>query len=104
MTAMDPDFGGLLFDNFDAVFMVVATLVVLGAVFVFGSIVWGAVGSARQKARDNAAPEVAAVAEVVDKRVALSGGGTSRTPGALSADGTFGPSTAISTPIRAPTT
>lgn len=102
---MDPDFGGpgfggLLDNNFEAIFMVVATLVVLGVVFVFGSIIWGVVGNARRAVRNNAAPEVAAVAEVVDKRVALSGGGTTRSAGLVGPDGSFAAGTISSTPIH----
>ena len=97
-----PDFGGPGFggwDSFDTVFTLVSIVTVLGVLIVFGSILWGVIGGVRRAVQNNAAPEVTAAAQVVDKRVALSGGGTTHSPGMRGADGTFGPDTVISTPI-----
>lgn len=96
---MGPDFGGGM-GNFDAMFQLVSTLIGIGFVVVIGSIVVGLFKKGAQAARNSAAPEVTAAATIVDKRVELSGGGTTDTPGIMNADGTFGPSISTSTPVR----
>lgn len=95
---MGPDFGGGM-GNFETMFQLVSTLIIIGFVVVIGSIVLGVVKKATQAAKDSASPEVSAAATIVDKRVEVSGGGTTSSPGMLTADGAFGPSTSTSTPI-----
>ncbi len=98
-----PDFGGPGFGgwfDFDTMFTLASVVIALGALLVFGTIIWGVISKARRAVQNNAAPEVAAVAEVVDKRISLTGGSTRRSPGMVGADGSFGPDTVTSTPIR----
>lgn len=85
---MGNDFGPG-FGNFDTMFNAVSGLVMIGFVVVIGLIVFNAVRSASQGIKNSAAPEVTAQARIVDKRVRLSGGGTTHSAPALSGDGTF---------------
>jgi outer membrane lipoprotein-sorting protein len=66
---MDP-FGG-----FGMMFALVSGFAILFIVLVFGLIVFAIVKGARKSAANNAAPEVSAVATVVDKRIETTGGG-----------------------------
>ncbi len=61
--------------SFDAMFSMMQGLFVLVFLVVLGGIVFAIVRSARTTARNVAAPEVSAVARVVDKRIETSGGG-----------------------------
>ncbi len=85
---MGNDFGPG-FGNFDTMFNTVAGLVMLGFVVVIGLFIFNAAKSASQGIKNNAAPEVAALVKIVDKRVRLSGGGTTHSAPALGGDGTF---------------
>ena len=58
-------------------FLVVAGFIGLVIAGMIAMFVIGAVKSARQGMANNAAPEVSALARVVDKRIQLSGGGES---------------------------
>lgn len=91
---MGPDF-----DGFNSTFQLMQGLFVVMFVVVIGFFITTAVLGVRRRARDNAAPEVTAVARIVDKRVEISGGGTTGSAGMLTADGSIGPSTSTSTPI-----
>ena len=94
LARLGPDFGG-----FDATFQLMQGLFVVMFVLVIGIFIANAVQGARRRAKDNAAPEVTAAARIVDKRVELSGGGTTHTPGIMNSDGTFGPSTSSYRPV-----
>ncbi len=83
---MDPDFGPMT-DGFDTTFQVMQTMFIVVFVVVIGLIVLAVVRGLRQRAVNNAAPEVSAVARVADKRIELSGGAS--TQPTLSADGTM---------------
>ncbi|MGC3954410.1 MAG: DUF2500 domain-containing protein [Propionicimonas sp.] len=84
---MGDDFGG--FGAFDTMFNLIFGLVVVGFVVILGVMVAGVVRSARQGIKNNAAPEVTAQARVVDKRIEISGGGTTHSGPTMSSDGTF---------------
>ncbi|MCW5954211.1 MAG: DUF2500 domain-containing protein [Propionibacteriaceae bacterium] len=77
------------FENFDAMFNAVSGLVMIGFVVVIGLFVFNAVKSASQGIKNSASPEVTARARIVDKRIRLSGGGTTHSAPTLSGDGTF---------------
>jgi hypothetical protein len=66
---MDP------FGAFGVMFVLVAGVFVLFFAFVIVMIILAIVKGTRQSAINNAAPEVTAAAEVVDKRIEISGGG-----------------------------
>ena len=85
---MDPDFGPMT-DSFDTTFQVMQTLFIVVFVVVVGLIVLAAIRARRQRAVNNAAPEVSAVARVADKRIELSGGGGSSLTPTMSVDGTY---------------
>lgn len=91
---MGPDFGG-----FDSTFQLMQGLFLVVFVLVIGLFIANLVAGVRRRVKDNAAPEVTAVARIVDKRVERSGGGTTHRPGMLNGDGTFGPPTSSSTPV-----
>jgi outer membrane lipoprotein-sorting protein len=61
--------------GFGMMFTFVSGFAVLFIVLVFGLIVFAIVKGARKAAANNAAPEVSAVATVVDKRIETTGGG-----------------------------
>jgi hypothetical protein len=62
------------FGGFHIVFGLVAGFIVLVFVVLVGFFIATAVRAARQGRKDNAAPEVSAIARVVDKRIQVSGG------------------------------
>lgn len=89
------------FDNFNTMFNAMSGLFVVFFVVVLGLMVFGVVKAASQRAKDNVAPEVTAQARIVDKRVRLSGGGTSHSAPMLSSDGSFSQlGTSSSDPVR----
>lgn len=63
-------FGGL-----DATFALVTGFAVLFILFVAGAVLFAIVKGVRQTATNNAAPEVSAAAQIVDKRIETRGGG-----------------------------
>ena len=63
------------FQMFGAMFTVVAGFAILFIAVVVGLIIFAVVKGARRVAANNAAPEVSAVATVVDKRIETTGGG-----------------------------
>ncbi|MDQ7991541.1 MAG: DUF2500 domain-containing protein [Propionicimonas sp.] len=91
---MGPDF-----DSFDQTFQAMQTLVVVGIIAVVVSIVVGLVRRGARELENSQAPEVTAVARIVDKRVSTTGGGSSTSAGMLQADGTFGPGVSHADPI-----
>lgn len=84
---MDPDFGPMT-DSFDSTFQVMQTLFIVIFVVVLGLIVLATIRALRQRAANNAAPEVSAAARVADKRIELSGGGSTSQP-SVNVDGTY---------------
>ncbi len=91
---MGPDFGG-----FDTTFQLMQGLFVVVFIIVVGGFVVTFARGLQQRARDNAAPEVAASARVVDKRAEVSGGGTTHHAGLPDANGMIGPPRVSSSPI-----
>lgn len=83
---MGNDFGPG-FQNFDTMFNVVAGLVIVVFIVVIGLFIVNAAKSASQGIKNNAAPEVTAQVTVVDKRIQLSGGGTTHSAPMLNSDG-----------------
>lgn len=75
--------------GFTTMFSLVAVFIALIAVAIVATIIVGVVRSARQGMANNAAPEVTAQARIVDKRVQLSGGGTTHSGPTISGDGTI---------------
>lgn len=63
------------FDSFERMFALMQGFVFLFIAAVVGVIIYTVVKQARVRARNSAAPEVSAVAAIVDKRIATSGGG-----------------------------
>jgi hypothetical protein len=67
---MDPDFS-----SFDRTFQMMQGLIVVVFVVVIAVFIFALVKRAGQYSRNQAAPEVSAVAAIVDKRIETSGGG-----------------------------
>mgnify|MGYP001336689476 CR=1 FL=1 len=89
------------FENFDTMFNAVSGMVMVVFVLVIGLFVANAVRAARQGIRNSAAPEVTALARIVDKRIQLSGGGTTHSAPTMSGDGTFmGSGMSTSSPVH----
>ncbi|MGC4155118.1 MAG: DUF2500 domain-containing protein [Propionicimonas sp.] len=85
---MGNDFGPG-FQNFDTMFNLMSGLVIVVFIVVIGLFIANAAKSASQGLKNNAAPEVTAQATIVDKRIEISGGGTTHSAPTMSADGTF---------------
>jgi hypothetical protein len=63
------------FDSFNQTFAMMQGIVVVFFIAVVAMIVVGVVNRSRVAARNNAAPEVSAVARILDKRIETTGGG-----------------------------
>ncbi len=63
-----------MMDGFGTMFTVVIVFIAVVAVLIVGGVIFAAVRQARATAKNQAAPEVSALARVVDKRIQLSGG------------------------------